>query len=387
MMNLGGICEEAFAWVSVDPSKGEHVPYSTDANLRLESALRRGVDEASVLVTQAAAVLLVRVLLHPDGRCVQVTSSGGERDVLRLSGEALQSSGLAPVTCKRVVWTSFDPVHGALIPYGLAVAQRIEDAFAANRESVFLEVQTPSGSLPATIGFSTRDHHHQRTAAGFRDVFRHLLDEGTDHLVAWRYCQPEDESIGSGRFRLSSQEVEGAEMVTCDVSNRNSVALGGITGFPNLSAQAAEAVSLLGLSEEILERYRTRLTSEGLRLAARALYISLDLPENYGAPLDRHLSAVVAAWEDSGAVSEDGLGPPCVAEPQEEAPCQDRRHSRRESRVRSQAAAAVLVILDPQWWHAVPPGGGRPVLALAASGGGRAEPTGERAASGQLSRH
>ena len=69
----------------------------------------------------------------------------------------------------------------------------------------------------------------------------------------------------------------------------------------------------MGIPAEKLALCRQRLTSEGLRLAARALYASVNLRANLGAPIDVHLEAVLAAWTESGAVSDDGvLGHPCA---------------------------------------------------------------------------
>mmetsp|Transcript_31063 Transcript_31063/g.83318 ORF Transcript_31063/g.83318 Transcript_31063/m.83318 type:complete len:341 (-) Transcript_31063:355-1377(-) len=334
-----------FCWVSVD-SSGTIFPYSSESCLRLEAAynlwLRNsGASEASVLVDGDDGVLLVQVLFDRGGH-MQVTANGGRRDVQRLEGE--EAGGLA-ITCQRVVWASLDPVEGHIVPYAAAVARKCEDAYAGGKPDVPIDLNTPSGSLFARVYFK-EDGFKQETRHGLRSVFRRLLDDGTE-LHVWRRQLGDDQGIDSRRFRLCDQDAEGAECVTISVHEANSVLLGYVAGFPSLATQGDDAVEQLGIAPEKLRACRDRLTSEGVRIAARALYESVNAAENLGAPIFVHMNAIISAWELSGGVSQSGiLGTPCA---QGELP--EASHGRfgldMRALLMAHAAAAIQSVLDP----------------------------------------
>lgn len=346
-----------FCWVSSDPG-GAIIPYSNETCLRLEAAYNlwmhnSGAAEVSVLVDGDDGVLLVQVLFDRDGH-MQVTTNGGHRTVQRLEGE--EAAGIA-LTCQRVVWASLDPVGGQIVPYPTAVAQRVEDAYAAGRTSVDIQLTTPVGPLAAKVVLdsapSGEGRFKQQTRTGLRSVLRSLLDDGTE-LQVWRRQLGNNQGIDSRRFRLCGQEAEGAECVTLPVHDANSVLLGSVAGFPSLATQGDDAVQQLGIPPDKLRAYRDRLTSEGVRIAARALYESVNAAENLGAPIIVHMDAIISAWRLDGGVSEDGaLGPPCaqgdlpegaVAAPDDGRVGLDVRAG---SLLRAHAAAAIQAVLQP----------------------------------------
>jgi len=293
-----------------------------------------------VLVDGDDGVLLVQVLFDRDGH-TQVTANGGSRAVQRLEGE--EASGIA-LTCQRVVWASLDPVGGHIVPYPAAVARRVEDAYAGGETSASIELSTPSGPLQATVSFD-EGGFKQQTRTGLRSVLRSLLDDGTE-LHLWRRQLGDHQGIDSFRFRLCGQDAEGAQCVTLSVHDANSVLLGSAAGFPSLATQGDAAVEQLGIPQEKLRACRDRLTSEGIRIAARALYESVNAAENLGAPINVHMAAIISAWRLSGGVSEDdALGPPCAQGGLPEA--SSGRFGRTGSLLRAHAAAAIEAVLQP----------------------------------------
>jgi hypothetical protein len=77
--------------------------------------------------------------------------------------------------------------------------------------------------------------------------------------------------------------------------------------FASLKEDGSDGLAVFDLSSSLVEECVGAQTSEALRVAGPASLVSVERPENIGAPRSCHVDAIVAAWMNEGlATEEDG---------------------------------------------------------------------------------